>query len=74
MTNKEKSSAGYLKFELESVEKMPVKIWADPGEASRHVARTIALAIRQKQQDGEQIVLGLATGSSPIRVYEELVR
>ena len=74
MANKEKSSVGYLKYELETFEKVPVKIWADSGEASRHVARTIALTIRQKQQDGEQVVLGLATGSSPIRVYEELVR
>ena len=32
------------------------------------------MAIRQKQQEGEPIVLGLATGSTPIKVYEELVR
>lgn len=63
-----------LEYKLRSLEKLPVKIWDDAREASLHVARSIALAIRQKQQDGEQIVLGLATGSSPIRVYEELVR
>jgi glucosamine-6-phosphate deaminase len=65
---------GYLKYELKNFEKLPIKIWEDALEASKHVARSIALAIRQKQQDGEQIVLGLATGSTPIRVYEELVR
>ena len=43
-------------------------------EGSRHVAQSIALAIRQRQQEGEKIVLGLATGSSPIQVYNELVR
>ncbi len=64
----------HLKYELKNFEKMPLKIWGDPLEASRHVARSIALAIRQKQQDGEQIVLGLATGSTPIKVYDELVR
>jgi glucosamine-6-phosphate deaminase len=74
MKIKEKPLTGYLKYALKSFEKMPVKIWDDSLEASRHVARSIALAIRQKQQDGEQIILGLATGSTPIKVYEELVR
>jgi len=73
MKIKEKESIGYLKYELKTFEKLPVKIWNEPLEASRHVARSIALAIHQKQQDGEQIVLGLATGSTPIKVYEELV-
>lgn len=74
MKIKEKTSTGYLKYELKNFEKMPVKIWEDSAEASRHVARSIALAIRQKQQDGDHTVLGLATGSTPIKVYEELVR
>ena len=65
---------GYLKYQLKSMEKLPVKVWEDSIEASVHVARSIALAIRQKQQEGESIVLGLATGSSPIGVYKELVR
>ncbi|GJM34111.1 MAG: putative glucosamine-6-phosphate deaminase-like protein [Saprospiraceae bacterium] len=63
-----------LKYQLKSLENIPTKIWEDSKEASNHVARSIALAIRQKQQEGENIVLGLATGSSPIRIYEELVR
>ncbi len=63
-----------LKYQLKTLENLPVKIWEDSKAASAHIARSIALAIRQKQQDGEQIVLGLATGSSPIKVYEELVR
>lgn len=63
-----------LKYQLKSLEKIPVKIWDDPKVGSLHLARSIALAIRQKQQDGEKIVLGLATGSSPIQVYAELVR
>jgi len=74
LRTKENTASGYLKYELKSFEKMPVKIWDDSIEASRHVARSIALAIRQKQQDGETIVLGLATGSTPVKVYEELVR
>lgn len=63
-----------LKFQFKTFEKLPIKIWDDSREASVHVARSIALAIRQKQQDGENIVLGLATGSTPIKVYQELVR
>lgn len=59
---------------LKSNEQMPVKIWPDAKAGAVHIARSIAPAIRQKQQDGEQIVLGLATGSSPIMVYEELAR
>ncbi len=63
-----------LKYLLKNVEKLPVTIWKDSKSASKHIARSIALAIRQKQQDNEHIVLGLATGSSPVKVYEELVR
>lgn len=63
-----------LRYQFRDLEKIPVKVWEDSREAANHVARSIALAIRQKQQEGEKIVLGLATGSSPIGVYEELVR
>ncbi len=63
-----------LKYQLKSLEKLPVKIWESSSQASIHVAHSIALAIRQKQQESENIVLGLATGSTPIMVYNELVR
>lgn len=63
-----------LKYQFKSFEKIPTRVWGNAKDASIHVARSIGLAIRQKQQDGEQIVLGLATGSTPIRIYEELVR
>jgi len=64
----------YLKYQLRSFEKIPTKVWEDSREASKHVARSIALTIRQRQQEGENTVLGLATGSTPIKVYDELVR
>lgn len=64
----------FLKYQLKSLEKIPTKVWEDAREGSKHVARSIALTIRQKQQEGEHVVLGLATGSSPIQVYQELVR
>lgn len=64
----------HLKFLLKNVEKIPVRVWDDNIDASKHLAKSIALAINQKQQQGKHFVLGLATGSTPIKVYEELVR
>ncbi|MFV2070141.1 MAG: 6-phosphogluconolactonase, partial [Pirellulales bacterium] len=42
--------------------------------ASRNVAREIAGLIRERAESGATCVLGLATGSSPIGVYDEWVR
>ncbi len=55
-------------------EKLPVEIFESSAEASRHVAGQMAKLIRGKDAKGQMCVLGLATGSSPISVYEELVR
>ncbi len=63
-----------LKYQLKSFEKIPLKFWDSPDEGALHIAKYIALCIRQKQQENENIVLGLATGSSPIKIYNELVR
>lgn len=63
-----------LKYQLRSFEKIPVKIYGSNMEASKNVAKSISLTIRQKQQEGEYMVLGLATGSTPINVYKELIR
>ncbi|WP_083435158.1 glucosamine-6-phosphate deaminase [Rhodopirellula islandica] len=52
-----------------SVLKLP-----DPGVASKRVAREIGALIRQRASENRNCVLGLATGSTPIRVYRELVR
>ena len=63
-----------LKYQLKGFEKISIKFWDNPDEGAIHIAKYIALCIRQKQQDNDHIVLGLATGSSPIKVYNELVR
>jgi len=55
-------------------EKMHVEVFGDSGDASVAVAREIADLIRAKTYAKRKCVLGLATGSSPIRVYDELVR
>lgn len=73
MTNAAQGSS-FLRYQLKKFEKMALWIWDDADLGSLQIARYIALRIRQKQEEGENIVLGLATGSSPIKVYNELVR
>ena len=55
-------------------EKLPVTVYADEQTASIEVAKRIAALILSKQAKGEQIVLGLATGATPVKVYKELIR
>jgi glucosamine-6-phosphate deaminase len=55
-------------------EKIPTRIFSDYKEVAKAVALEIASLIRMKEQKGEKTVLGLATGSTPISVYNELVR
>lgn len=55
-------------------ERLPVFVHARASVASEFVAQQIATLIRERQSRGEGCVLGLATGSSPVGIYEELVR
>lgn len=55
-------------------EKLPVSVYSDEQTASIEVARRIAALIISKQEKGEQAVLGLATGATPVKVYKELIR
>lgn len=59
---------------LVSFEKVPTQIFATAQAASKAVANEMAEIIRAKQQAGELAILGLATGSTPKRVYAELIR
>jgi glucosamine-6-phosphate deaminase len=54
-------------------EKIPTKIFKNSEDASKSVANEIAALIKIKQLEGKQCILGLATGSTPTRVYAELV-
>jgi glucosamine-6-phosphate deaminase len=58
----------------DSLEKVPVKICKDLREGSLFAAKKIADLIKEKQAKKEKCVLGLATGSTPKTLYEELVR
>ncbi|MBS1681711.1 MAG: glucosamine-6-phosphate deaminase [Bacteroidetes bacterium] len=55
-------------------EKIPISIYESADRASKSVAKEIADLIRAKQKAKKTAVLGLATGSSPKKVYAELIR
>ena len=61
-------------LDQKEIEKIPVKIFAASEEASIFVANEIAALITLRQSEGKPCVLGLATGSTPTRMYAELVR
>lgn len=58
----------------EIIEKIPVSVYKNAAEGSVFVAREIAELIKRRNAENKKTVLGLATGVSPIKVYEELVR
>jgi len=56
------------------LERLAATVYPSSGAASRAVAGEIADLIRARAAEGRGAVLGLATGSTPHGVYEELVR
>ncbi len=54
--------------------RMPVDVYDSSRAASKAVAGTIATLIRERAAQSKTAVLGLATGSTPQGVYDELVR
>lgn len=55
-------------------EKIAVAVYDRAADASKAVAAQIAQLIRERAADGRHCTLGLATGSTPVAVYDELVR
>ena len=78
MTDKLKKSLLQYKapgiFEETRYEKLHNIIVKSSTEGSILIANSIALLIKEKQAQNKMCVLGLATGSSPLSVYRELVR
>ena len=58
----------------ENTERIPVIVAESYDLIARRVARRIAEIIRDRREAGRMPVLGLATGSTPIGVYRELIR
>jgi glucosamine-6-phosphate deaminase len=54
--------------------KIPTLVFPTSTQASRHVALMIESLIRQNNSASRSTVLGLATGSTPVGLYRELVR
>jgi glucosamine-6-phosphate deaminase len=57
-----------------SLERIRTVVVEAHDDIARLVASRIATLIREKEAGGQQAVLGLATGSTPIGVYRELIR
>ena len=67
-------SFGRQPWSATGVERVPVLIFDEPGELARQAARQVRTLIEAKSASGDVAVLGLPTGSTPIGVYQELVR
>jgi glucosamine-6-phosphate deaminase len=61
-------------LKLVSFEKIDTTIYDTAAEACNATAAEIAALIKHKQRNGQTTVLGLATGSTPKKVYEALIR
>ncbi|MET6990265.1 glucosamine-6-phosphate deaminase [Sediminicola arcticus] len=61
-------------IEAKKFEKINTIIHQNSDEASFFVAKEIAQLIKQRQKVGKKLILGLATGSSPTKMYEYLVK
>ncbi len=59
---------------IDAFERIAVKIFSNLQQGSVIAAQQIAKVIREKQAQNQKCVLGLATGSTPRPLYEELVR
>ncbi len=68
------SSIVPMSREEEQFERIKTRVYPDSAGAARIVAAEIAELIGQKARKGTRAVLGLATGSTPLPVYRELVR
>ncbi len=53
---------------------LPSYVFDSSKDLARHVAQVVAGVIRERNAFGQNAVLGLPTGSTPVGVYRELVR
>src|SRR4030095_4009182 len=58
----------------EGPERIPVVVSDTYEQLARRIAGRIAEVIRERRRAGRMAVLGLATGSTPIGIYRELIR
>lgn len=58
----------------EVFEKIPTQVFESSAQAARHLAQEVGALIAQRAAEGRKLVLGLATGSTPVPFYRELIR
>ncbi|MDQ8208728.1 glucosamine-6-phosphate deaminase [Coraliomargarita sp. SDUM461003] len=63
-----------LVSELTQLERIPTQIYENADAACQTVANAITDLINERNAAGKPTVLGLATGSTPVRLYRELIR
>jgi glucosamine-6-phosphate deaminase len=63
-----------LPSEAEQHERIRTAVFQSSDDAVRVVAASIAVLIRRRRDEGRSVVLGLATGSTPVKLYRELIR
>ncbi len=59
---------------VEAYEKIPTVIFADSAAAAQMLAREVGELIETRSKAGKTTVLGMATGSTPVPFYRELIR
>ena len=63
-----------MKSELTQLERIPTHIYNSADDACNTVADAITDLINERNAANKPTVLGLATGSTPVRLYRELIR
>ncbi|HET9515485.1 MAG TPA: glucosamine-6-phosphate deaminase [Gemmatimonadales bacterium] len=59
---------------MTAAERIPTEVFDDHAGLARRVAARIAAVIHERAGRNQRAVLGLATGSTPVGVYRELIR
>jgi glucosamine-6-phosphate deaminase len=58
----------------EAFEKVPTHVFSSSAAAAKELAQEVRQLIEQRNKAGKAAVLGMATGSTPIPFYRELIR
>lgn len=58
----------------EAFEKVPTHVFGSSAEAAKELAKEVRTLIETKNKAGKPAVLGMATGSTPLPFYRELIR
>ena len=58
----------------EAYEKVPTVIFADSAAAAQALAQEVRELIEKRNLAGQKTILGMATGSTPVPFYRELIR